>query len=261
MRVHVHTLCWNDRPMLEFFFRHYEPWVDRFYVFDDGSTDGSWEFLSARPDVVLARTPRCDPDSWVASARTIYNSDWKRSRGEADWVIVTNVDEHLHHPHMRQYLEASLASGATLLPAPGYQMVTESYPLPGSLLWRDHPYGAPNKEYSRLAIFRPDKIAETNYTPGRHCAYFQGEIVAPAAHEIANLHYKYLGVDETYARHREQGERLGSRDRAERWGGHYLWSAEYFRAHFERTRQACVNVTQITRHDPALFWWPHVEGV
>ena len=30
--------------MLAFFFRHYDPWVDRYVIYDDGSTDGSLEY-------------------------------------------------------------------------------------------------------------------------------------------------------------------------------------------------------------------------
>ena len=29
MIVHLYTLCWNEAEMLPYFFRHYDPWVDR----------------------------------------------------------------------------------------------------------------------------------------------------------------------------------------------------------------------------------------
>ena len=49
MRVHLHTVCWNDADRLEFFFRHYEPWVEHFWIHDDGSLD----IIEARPDVTV----------------------------------------------------------------------------------------------------------------------------------------------------------------------------------------------------------------
>lgn len=245
--------------MLDYFFRHYEAWVDRFYVYDDASDDGSWEYLAARRDVVLQRTPRSDPDSWVASARTLYDNDWKRSRGEADWVVVTNLDEHLHHPNMRAYLEAALGDGITAIPAPGYQMLTETYPAADALLCRDHPWGAPDRAYSRLALFRPDQVQETRFSPGRHLAYAIGRLITPQRHEVVNLHYKYLGVTETYRRQQMQGKRLGPRDHANGWGTQYLWSEAVFNAYVDRLRQQCVDVSRIRRHDPKLFWWPHRE--
>src|ERR1043165_4480886 len=44
--------------MLAFFFRHYERWVDRFYIYDDGSTDGTLDYLYAKPNVELRSFPR-----------------------------------------------------------------------------------------------------------------------------------------------------------------------------------------------------------
>ena len=44
--IHLYTLCWNDRRMLPHFFRHYSFLVDRFFVFDNGSTDGSLQLLA-----------------------------------------------------------------------------------------------------------------------------------------------------------------------------------------------------------------------
>jgi hypothetical protein len=255
MRVHVHTLCWNDMAMLPFFFRHYEPWVEKFYFFDDTSTDGSREYLERRGDVVVETTPHADPHSWVASAQAIHNRGWKRSIGQADWVIVTNVDEHIYHSHIRQYIQAAYDAGITVLPAPGYQMVTETYPPPDSLLCRDYVMGAPDDQYSRMALFRPDKILETNYTPGRHRARFQGEIVFPELDEVTNLHYKYLGADETFARQAAQAPRLGARDRINDWGFQYHWTRDQFADYFKELKATCVDVTKIAEHSPRLSWW------
>jgi hypothetical protein len=241
--------------MLDFFFRHYEPWIDRFYFFDDGSTDGTLETLSARSDVVVERTPRIDPTSFVRSARHIYNSDWKRSIGEADWVVVTNLDEHLYHPRMREHLEEMLAAGVTVVPAPGYQMISEDYPAPGSLLWRDIPFGAPWAMYSRIAIFRPDQIRRTNYTAGRHRVHLEGNVVLPERDEVANLHFKYLGLTETKQRHDAQQARLGETDLLNGWGRQYGWNESQLATHFEGFKSKLTNVIEITSHSDDLRWW------
>jgi glycosyltransferase involved in cell wall biosynthesis len=255
MRVHVHTVCWNDMEILPYFFRHYEPWVERFYFFDDGSTDGSLEYLRQRKDVIVLRTPRSHPESWVLSAQTIHNAAWKRSIGKADWVVVTNVDEHLYHPNMLAYLARMHEAGVTALPAPGYQMVTRDQPAPDSELWRDHTFGVPDVMYSRMALFRPDCVQETNYGPGRHRARLTGDFVLPARDEIANLHYKYLGVERTLVRQKALGAKLGAMDRANGWGGQYYANDGGFRAQFNDLLAASIDVSKVAEHNPALCWW------
>ena len=44
--VHLHALCWNEERLLPYFFRHYDDIVDRYYVYNHGSTDRSVELLS-----------------------------------------------------------------------------------------------------------------------------------------------------------------------------------------------------------------------
>ena len=83
--------------MLPFFFRHYDGLVDQYFIYDDGSDDGSSELLSLHPKVEARRFQRTDPDSFVRSEQTFSNACWKESRGIADWVIVTDVDELLVH--------------------------------------------------------------------------------------------------------------------------------------------------------------------
>lgn len=47
---------------------------------------------------------------------------WKESRGIADWVIATDIDEHRYHPDMYRYLAQCRPQGVTIIPALGYQM-------------------------------------------------------------------------------------------------------------------------------------------
>src|SRR6516225_2801945 len=79
------------------FFPAYDRFVSRYFFFDDGSDDGSLEWLRTRPNVEVQQFVRSDPASFVISEQLLSNQCWKRSRGSADWVIVTDVDEHLFH--------------------------------------------------------------------------------------------------------------------------------------------------------------------
>src|SRR5687768_1774004 len=128
MEVHLFALCWNELDILPFFFRHYDNIVSKYFIFDNGSTDGSIEFLSKHDKVQVRRFVPVDPDSFVISEQLLSNDCWKQSRGHADWVIVTDVDELLYHPEMAPLLQEYSELGVTLVPALGFEMVSDDFP-------------------------------------------------------------------------------------------------------------------------------------
>ena len=85
MTVVLYTLCWNDGPRLEFFFRHYDKFVSRYVIYDDDSDEPTLNLLRRHPNVEIRRLERSDPDSFVLSEQSISNSCWKECRGESDW--------------------------------------------------------------------------------------------------------------------------------------------------------------------------------
>jgi hypothetical protein len=140
--------------MLGFLFRHYDPLVQRFVVYDDGSTDDSLEILRSNPKVEVRPTPPySDPDSRILSGTSILECCWKESRGVADWVIVTDIDEHLyHHRDLEGYLKTCKERGVTIIPALGYQMLAESEGGYLALPKRDH--GCPLAQDEQVEYFR-----------------------------------------------------------------------------------------------------------
>ena len=156
--------------MLGFFFRHYDPYVQRYVIFDDGSTDGSCELLRTHAKVDLRpMPPPSDPLSRVASGLAVLESCWQESRGSADWVIVTDIDEHIYHSHdLAHYLRACKARGVTIIPSLAYEMVAEEFPHRDLLLCRTVTTGVRWGEMNKMNTFSPDDVVATNFAPGRH---------------------------------------------------------------------------------------------
>jgi hypothetical protein len=259
MRVDLYTLCWNDIAMLDFFFRHYEPWVDRFFIFDDRSDDGTREYLEHHSKVSVATLYRSDAQSWVLSARKFYNTCWLPSRGSADWVVITNIDEHLYHPAMRTYLKRCTESGVTAIPALGYQMISTAFPPSDSVLCCDVRSGAPWHKMSKIDIFNPNAIEAINYGPGRHRARLKGAVFLPDRDEVLNLHYKYLGVDYVAQRHKWQSPRLLEKDKEAGWGHRYFQDTAALERDVAEFSRRCVDVGDRDRdHDQVHTerrWW------
>jgi glycosyltransferase involved in cell wall biosynthesis len=251
MKIHLYAACWNERPMLDFFFRHYDQFVDRYIIHDDGSTDGSLDVLRAHPKVDLRRLDRVYPDSTVDSLLHLYNEGWKESRGEADWVIVTNIDEHLHHRvDLLDYVSKCMDEGVTYIPALGYQMMSDTFPRDGALLCEAVTHGVPLRGLSKLQLFNPDALKDINYGAGRHVAKPKGIRKHPERDELLLLHYKYLGPEYAFQRHQELQTGLRKRDIANGWGNHYFWSEDEFAEVWGRRSQRLVDIS-----DPGLEPW------
>ncbi len=245
--------------MLPFFFRHYESWVDRFFIFDDGSSDGSDELIARHPRAELQPFEHVVEDSFVLSARAMYDHAWKQSRGEADWVIVTNLDEHLHHPRLGEYITACADRGVTVIPALGYQMISAEFPGPEEQLCDTRTRGAPWAQMSKADLFVPDAVDEMRYIPGRHEAAPHGDIVYPERDELLNLHYRYMGREFVHQRHGELNPRLGSRDVALEYGHKYAWNERELDADWAAFEARAVDVSnprlQPWRSHAEPRWW------
>lgn len=86
----------NERPRLTFFLEYYRNLgVDHFLIVDNGSDDGSREFLADQPDVSLWGT-----DADYGKAR--FGIDWLNAilyrYGHNHWTLVVDVDEFFVYP-------------------------------------------------------------------------------------------------------------------------------------------------------------------
>jgi hypothetical protein len=242
LRVHLYALCWNDAFMLPYFFRHYDRFVDRYVIYDDGSTDQSLAILRDHPRVESRRFIRSDPHSFVLSEQALSNECWKESRESADWVIVTDIDEHLFHPAMASYLLQCAAVGITLLPALGFQMISNDMPRDGDRLCDVYRRGVPWSQMMKPSIFDPRAITDINYGTGRDRAAPIGNVRLPPRDEILLFHYKYLDISRTHARHQELLGGLGATDLANRWGHKYSWSFDELATDWNAVLAAAVDV-------------------
>lgn len=259
MKIHLHTVCWNESSMLKYFFRHYEGWIDKFFIHDDNSTDGSINILDAHKKVVRISLQRKYSDSWIRSAQYIYNNSWKQSIKEADWIVIANIDEHLYHPCVEEYLYRCLNDGITAIPSLGYQMISKTFPEKDSVLYQSVSEGAPWVKMSKMQIFNPNKIKETNFMPGRHRADFVGEVIIPKKDEMLNLHFKYLGIEKIYHRHQLLAKRLGEMDLKKGWGHRYYFDRNKLDEDFNNFYQARINIHD-REYDPNSHhlehrWW------
>jgi FkbM family methyltransferase len=244
---HLYTLCWNDKRMLPHFFRHYSPLVDRFFIFDNGSTDGSVEALAGDERVRLSHF-RSHSESFVDTELQLSEEMWKNSRGSADWVFVVDMDEHVYHEDLPSYLRLCQERSVTAIKALGYEMVADTFPNTTQRLCDIVTRGVRCPElHDKLVLFDPSAITRTNFAPGRHSASPEGRVEWPALAEVLLLHFKKLGLEYEVFRSAELRTGLGSRDIEMKWGYQYLLSPDEIAERFKRAAQLARPIPRTLR--------------
>ena len=225
MRIDLYTISWNEQRTLSYFLAHYGPWVDRIVVYDDASDDGTVETLTRHPKVEVRPYPP-KRESFVLTTLALWQDVWKESRGRADWVIVTNIDEQFFHAAgERGYLERCRDGGVTIVHPFGYSMVGDAYPPPGERLSDAIRRGAPMYGHDKRQVFDPDEIDEINFTPGRHFSEPTGNVREPPVPEAMLLHYKHVDPQGYFLpRQKALGVRLLPGDRERGFGAQYEMS-------------------------------------
>jgi hypothetical protein len=262
--VHLYATCWNEIRLLGFFFRHYDSIVQKYVIFDEGSTDGSLDFLRGHPKVEVRRFVRSNPDSFVISELDLFNNCWKESRGFrgspiADWVIICNIDEHLVHPDFGSYLSKCLEAGITAIPALGYQMLVKEFPQSDEDLCKTQTRALPDPTDCKLIVFSPTAIKEINFGVGGHAAQPEGHVVVPARDELLLQNYQILGIDYTLERFAELQSGLGPSDYEHGWGFHYGWTRDDLNRMYSTLPEQGVNTMVVSekpwKNYPRPEWW------
>lgn len=241
MHVEVITYCWNEMAILPFALDYWKRYASHVTVFDNGSDDGSVEFLQDyRPWV------RVEPFGHSLDNEAMRHSKcnaWKDYRGLADLVVVCDMDEMLISGEGA--LEEMLKSGATICAPITYNLVGEKTPKYNGIplhMMSTRAYFDPNP---KALVFQPDKIKEINYTPGAHECHPTGEVKWYGG-GIYNLHANNaLSLDYRIQRYKAMNERRSQGDCVHGYASHYAMSEDQIRREWEQAMERTIDITNI----------------
>ena len=234
MKIHVYTLCWNEMDILPFCVDYWKSLGDvEVFVMDNGSTDGSVEYLKQFDWIHVIHFESNGFNDAVH--KEIKNNIWKTSRGKADWVIVSDCDELLYSNHLEEELNYMNENGYTVLGNKWYRLIGDFKPehddtkllheqvIKGNeqcINWADNTIG-------KIMLFNPNKIVDMNYEVGAHKCTPTGDYKLYKSDKIWTIHIdKGFGVDYKMERYKILNERLSETNKKYQWGVHYGFPRE-----------------------------------
>lgn len=220
--IHYYAVCWNEEKILPFMFDHYKPFVDHFTLYDNHSTDNSLNIIYSRSNTTVIEF---DSDGFCDNIHNnIKNSCWKKSRGHADYVIVCDMDEFIHHSDIEKKLSELKHKRISVVKPTGYDMYCDTYPthLSDRMLTELAPNGVREPMFDKCILFDPHAVVEINFMPGAHECHPWGRIKTDSGNGFKLLHYKNLGIKWLLERYRQYAQRLSQDNIENKYGLQYL---------------------------------------
>lgn len=245
MKVEVFTFCWNEMAALPFAVDYWRRYASHVTVFDNGSTDGSIEFMKNNSDLISIEKFETGGQINDQILLNYKNDSWGQARGRADFVVVCDMDEMLIPVHGE--LERMKREGCTICEPRWFQMMSEEIPQheDGKLLHEIRPWAF--QEPGKSILFDPNKITRINYAPGAHTCrpeglvkWFDGGIYC--LHTNHNFSYR-----SKIERYRQMYARMSNLNKQKGWGIHYGFSEDKIREWWTQVWASTVDFDEIIR--------------
>lgn len=248
LTVDLYTLCWNEIDLLPFVVDYWKRFVRHAYVFDNGSTDGSIEFLQQFPWITVIRYDTKDKSD-VKIYTTIKNNVWKYSKGKADFVTVCDMDECLFSNDLEKELKYMKENNQYILRPAWYTMKSNRMfnHVEGKLLHQQMKTAHGDGGLDKAILFDPNFIMDMNYKEGCH-VYNSNPKEAKIydRHNIFLLHFeKCFGVEYSIKRKQLIGKRVPKQNIENGLSVHYMYSEERMREDYINLLNSTFDINEI----------------
>lgn len=200
------TLCYNEIKCLPFAVDYWKRLTNHVIVYDNGSTDGSIDFLKSLEGFVTLKHFEYKEDNKIndEELREFKNNIWKEYREQYDWIIVCDVDELLYVRDVEDFYNNINKNKWTIVKFHGIQLVSTRFPKyisDKALAHKQIKYGVPDKKFDKCLLFNCKSIEEMNYDYGAHMCHPKGNVRWCNADDAKLFHFKFVTeqyVEEKY---------------------------------------------------------------
>lgn len=258
MIVHLHTICHNEIELIPFAIKYWREFIDHVYVYlMSSSNDGSREYLQKFPDYITIIDIEDNNNKSNQRNIDIKNNKWKISKGIADFVIVTDFDEFVYSPIIKNELLYMKENGLTIAKPITYHLISKenisNLNLNDDIFLHEQiklAYdNAAHKElckadFGKYILFNPNEINDINYSVGAHKINPKGNVKYYDDSCIFLIHAKSLGLERLINNYKIQNSRLSKQDITRRWGIHYKLPEEKITKSFEFCLSNAVDIIE-----------------
>ena len=212
-------------------------------VFDNGSTDGSIEFMQQHGDLITVDRFETDNQINDQLLLNMKNDAWKQAKGRADLVVMCDMDEMLIP--IADELQRMMDEGCTVCIPRWFTMMSDEVPTHenGKYLHQIRPYAIQSP--GKAILFDPNKIDSMRYEPGAHqcqpegyVKWFEGGIYC--------LHTDHnFSLENKIERYRQMHARMSDINKRKGWGIHYGFKEEQLRSWWQQAWQQTVDFNEI----------------
>ena len=255
MNIHLYTLCWNEIDILSFVLDYWKRLpITKAVVYDNGSTDGSIEYLQQYEWIEVRHFETEGQNDNVQ--RDIKSKAWKESKGKCDFVIVCDMDEMIYCPTIEQELQYMKDNGYNVMGMPWYALCYDDRPEydPNKLLHQQghkfyKQYINHKHIYSHLGkfmLFDPNLINDMGYSVGCHISNPTPQIKLYETNKAFSVHIN-KGFSEDYfvARRKIMSKNLSQVNRKANMCYEYNKNEEEQRKEYRKYQSEAVDVNKL----------------
>lgn len=222
MNVVIYTFCYNEIKILPFAEQYWRRFASKVVVYDNGSTDGSLEFLSKVPYVEI-RHYDTNNELDDLKLRSLKNSVWKESRDVGvDFVVVSDLDECIWARDLDCTLTKLKQSKVGAITPKMCNLISTAFPqfsrehLMHELVGRYYVDIWPSNDgpgsgaKQKMLVFDPNAVCETNYKVGcyeSHPTVKEG-YSSTCTDDILCMHLHDVGLARKIMRYSERAARM-----------------------------------------------------
>lgn len=225
------TLCYNEIRCLPFAIDYWRRLTNHVIVYDNGSTDGTLDFLKEHNDLIELKHFEYKDGNKINDdeLRNFKNNIWKEYKDRYDWILICDVDEFPYVGDTDNFYNKINDNRWTVVKFHGIQLVSVRFPKyvsRAALAHHQIKYGANDHRFDKCLLFNCQEIEEINYDYGAHVCHPTGIVNWCNIPDARLFHFKFITEEYVVTRYEQSKNKLSEFNIKNNLGKEYMNSRD-----------------------------------